>query len=66
MLARRRSSKIARSCGLEPTRARTLLAGAILLAESGHALARPLTLAGGGLREGAALALAAEGAALAA
>jgi exopolyphosphatase/guanosine-5'-triphosphate,3'-diphosphate pyrophosphatase len=66
MLARRRSAKIARSYGLEPTRARTLLAGAILLAESARALDRPLTLAGGGLREGAALALAAEGAALAA
>jgi exopolyphosphatase/pppGpp-phosphohydrolase len=65
-LARRRSTKVARANGLEPTRARTLLAGAILLAEASRTLDRPLTLARGGLREGAALALATEGAAVAA
>jgi exopolyphosphatase / guanosine-5'-triphosphate,3'-diphosphate pyrophosphatase len=65
-LARRRSTKVARAYGLEPTRARTLLAGAILLAEASRTLDRPLTLARGGLREGAALALATEGAAVAA
>ena len=65
-IARRRSAKVARAHGLEPTRARTLLAGAILLAEAARTLDRPLTLAGGGLREGAALALASEGAVVAA
>jgi exopolyphosphatase / guanosine-5'-triphosphate,3'-diphosphate pyrophosphatase len=65
-LSRRRSTKVARAYGLEPTRARTLLAGAILLAEAARTLDRPLTLARGGLREGAALALATEGAAVAA
>ena len=65
-LARQRSTKVARVHGFEPTRARTLLAGAILLAETAATLDRPLTLAGGGLREGAALALASEGAATAA
>ena len=66
LLARRRSPKVARAYGLERTRARTLLAGAILLAEAARVLDRPLTLAGGGLREGAALALASGGAASAA
>jgi exopolyphosphatase/pppGpp-phosphohydrolase len=61
-LARRRSVKVARAYDLEPTRARTLLAGVILLGEAGRTLDRPLTLAAGGLREGAALALASEGA----
>jgi len=65
-LSRRRSTKVARAYGLEPTRARTLLGGAILLAEAAHTLDRPLNLARGGLREGAALALATEGAAVAA
>ena len=65
-LARRRSTKIARAYGLEQTRGRTILAGAVLLAESARTLDRPLSLAAGGLREGAALALAAEGAAVAA
>jgi exopolyphosphatase / guanosine-5'-triphosphate,3'-diphosphate pyrophosphatase len=65
-LARRRSTKVARAHGLEPNRARTLLAGAILLAEASGTLDRPLTLARGGLREGAALALATAGAAAAA
>jgi exopolyphosphatase / guanosine-5'-triphosphate,3'-diphosphate pyrophosphatase len=65
-LSRRRSAKVARAYGLEPTRARTILAGAILLAEAARTLDRPLTLASGGLREGAALALASEGAVAAA
>lgn len=65
-LSRQRSTKLARVHGFEPTRARTLLAGAILLAETAAVLDRPLTLAGGGLREGAAHALASEGAATAA
>ena len=66
MLSRRRSTKLARAYTLEPTRSRTLLAGAILLAEAASTLDRPLTLASGGLREGAALALASEGAVAAA
>ena len=65
-LARRPSSKVARRHGLPPTRARTLLGGAILLAEAAATLDRGLVLARGGVREGAALALAAEGAATAA
>ena len=65
-LARRRSAKVARTHGVDSSRARTLLAGAILLAEAARTVERPLTLARGGLREGAALALASEGAAAAA
>ena len=65
-LARRRSTKVARVAGIDERRAETLLGGALLLAESARVLGRPLTLARGGLREGAALALAREGAAAAA
>lgn len=65
-LSRQRSTKVARVHGFEPRRARTLLAGAVLLAETAAILDRPLTLGDGGLREGAALALASEGAATAA
>jgi exopolyphosphatase/guanosine-5'-triphosphate,3'-diphosphate pyrophosphatase len=65
-LGRRRSTKVARAAGIDERRAETLLGGALLLAESSRALGRPLTLARGGLREGAALALAREGAAAAA
>ena len=65
-LARRRSAKVARAAGIDERRAKTLLGGALLLAESSRTLGRPLTLARGGLREGAALALAREGAAAAA
>ena len=65
-LSRQRSTKVARVHGFEPRRARTLLAGAVLLAETAATLDRPLTLGDGGLREGAALALASEGAATAA
>jgi exopolyphosphatase/guanosine-5'-triphosphate,3'-diphosphate pyrophosphatase len=65
-LARRRTAKIARSLGLHPARASTTLAGVLLLAEAARVLGRPLTLARGGLRDGAAVALATEGAAAAA
>ena len=65
-LARRRSTKVARAAGIDERRAETILGGALLLAESSRVLGRPLTLARGGLREGAALALAREGAAAAA
>jgi exopolyphosphatase/guanosine-5'-triphosphate,3'-diphosphate pyrophosphatase len=60
ILARRRSGKVAREVGIDPSRAGTLLAGALLLGEASRTLGRPLRLARGGLREGAALALAAE------
>jgi exopolyphosphatase/guanosine-5'-triphosphate,3'-diphosphate pyrophosphatase len=60
LLARRRSGKVARDVGIDPSRAGTLLAGALLLGEASRTLGRPLRLARGGLREGAALALAAE------
>ena len=60
ILAGRRSAKVARRAGIDPDRAGTVLAGALLLAEASRALRRPLRLARGGLREGAALALASE------
>ena len=52
--------ELARDVGIDPSRTGTLLAGALLLGEASRTLGRPLRLARGGLREGAALALAAE------
>jgi len=66
ILSSRRSAKVARGAGIDLDRAPTVLAGALLLAESSRTLRRPLRLARGGLREGAALALARESQALAA
>ncbi len=60
ILARRRSARVARDVGIDSSRAGTVLAGALLLGEASRALRRPLQLARGGLREGAALALASE------
>lgn len=60
LCARRPSAKLARSFGLDAARAETLLAGALLLAETSRRLRAPFRLARGGLREGAALALAAQ------
>jgi exopolyphosphatase / guanosine-5'-triphosphate,3'-diphosphate pyrophosphatase len=60
ILARRRSSKVARGAGIDERRAGTVLAGALLLAETSRLLGRPFTLARGGLREGVALGLARE------
>ncbi len=60
ILARRRSARVARDVGIDLSRAGTVLAGALLLGEASRALRRPLQLARGGLREGAALALASE------
>ena len=60
LCARRPSAKLARSFGLDAARAETLLAGALLLAEASRRLRAPFRLARGGLREGAALALAAQ------
>ncbi|MCY7302883.1 MAG: hypothetical protein LH654_07560 [Thermoleophilia bacterium] len=58
-LARRPATKTTRSFGISVERAETLLAGAILLSEACRALGTPLELGRGGLREGAALELAA-------
>lgn len=58
VLSRRRAARALRRFGISPTRAETVLGGALLLAAASRALGRPLELAAGGLREGAALALA--------
>ncbi len=50
----RTSAEIAREYGLDPVRARTLLAGTLILAEAQRRLGVPLEVARGGLREGAA------------
>lgn len=50
--------RIAAAYGLERSRARTILAGALILAEVQRRLDVPFEVARGGLREGAALALA--------
>ena len=60
ILARRRSSKVARGAGIDERRAGPVLAGALLLAETSRLLGRPFAVARGGLREGMALALAGE------
>ena len=59
LLARRSALKTARSFGISAERAETLLAGALLLAEACRVLDTSLELGRGGLREGAALELAA-------
>lgn len=64
-LASRPSREIADRYGLAAERARTLAAGALILAEAQRRLGLPLEVARGGLREGAALALLAERAAAA-
>lgn len=58
MLARRASAKVGRDAGIHPVRAASALGGALLLAEAARLLDRQLTLARGGVREGAALELA--------
>ena len=62
-IARATSNELARDLGLDRSRAGTLLAGAIILAEAQRRLCVPLEVARGGLREGAAAALLAEPAA---
>jgi exopolyphosphatase / guanosine-5'-triphosphate,3'-diphosphate pyrophosphatase len=57
--SRRTVEQLARTFALRRARAETLAAGAIVLGETARLLGRPLELARGGLREGAALALAA-------
>ena len=57
VFASRPSADAATLFGIAPERAGTVLAGALLLAETARLLGRPLELARGGLREGVALAL---------
>ena len=57
ILARRPAQKVARKFGIDAHRAATVLAGALVFGEVSETLGQPLTLARGGLREGAALAL---------
>lgn len=54
------SSEISAIHGIDPERARTLLAGALILSEVRRRLAVPIVVARGGVREGAAMALGAE------
>jgi exopolyphosphatase/guanosine-5'-triphosphate,3'-diphosphate pyrophosphatase len=55
-LSSRTPGRIANAYGLERSRARTILAGALILAEVQRSLGVPFEVARGGLREGAALA----------
>jgi exopolyphosphatase / guanosine-5'-triphosphate,3'-diphosphate pyrophosphatase len=55
---RRSSRRTARALSIHPSRAETVVAGAIVLSEISQAIGRRLELADGGLREGAALSLA--------
>ena len=59
LLAARPAAESAASLGLRPDRARTLLAGALILAEVSSHIGVPFRPARGGIREGAALRLAA-------
>jgi len=54
------SSEIAADCSIDPERARTLLGGALILSELQLRLVVPIVVGRGGVREGAALALAAQ------
>ena len=56
-LSRLKRAKITKRFAVPPPRAATLLGGAILFAEAQRRLGLPLELAGGGVREGSALAL---------
>jgi exopolyphosphatase/guanosine-5'-triphosphate,3'-diphosphate pyrophosphatase len=56
--SRRPAREVARAHSLHPHRARTLLAGALLLAETSRSLALPLEVSAAGMREGAAQRLA--------
>lgn len=66
LLARRPAARALRRFGIDESRAETVLAGALLPEQAARLLERPLELARGGLREGAALELAQEQAAAAA
>jgi exopolyphosphatase / guanosine-5'-triphosphate,3'-diphosphate pyrophosphatase len=54
-LVKRTSREIASSYGVDPARARTLLAGTLILSEVQHRLGTTLEVGRGGIREGAAL-----------
>ena len=60
MLRKRPSAELAAEHGLAPERARTLAAGAVILAEMQRRLMVPLVVGRGGVREGALLAQAAQ------
>lgn len=57
LLRERRSSRIAKTFGVDRGRARTLAAGAVILAAVQHRLGIPLQVSRTGLREGAVLAM---------
>ena len=65
VLASRPAAESATALGIRPDRARTLLAGALILEEVSRLLGQPFTPSRGGIREGAALRLAARHAAAA-
>ena len=65
LLASRPAAESADALGVRPTRARTLLAGALILEEVSRLLGQPFMPSRGGIREGAALRLAARHAAAA-
>ena len=56
-LCKRSSREVARSAGIDRERARTLAAGAVILAEVQRSMHAPLTVSSAGLREGVALTL---------
>ncbi|MGZ8783121.1 MAG: Ppx/GppA phosphatase family protein, partial [Gaiellaceae bacterium] len=58
LLARRPAVESAKALGIRPDRARTLLAGAVILAKVSRLLDVPFSPSRGGIREGAALRLA--------
>jgi exopolyphosphatase/guanosine-5'-triphosphate,3'-diphosphate pyrophosphatase len=60
LLRKQPSSEVAEEYGIAPERARTLAAGAVILAEMQRRLVVPLVVGRGGVREGALLALAAQ------
>jgi exopolyphosphatase / guanosine-5'-triphosphate,3'-diphosphate pyrophosphatase len=62
-LTKRSAREISLSAGVDRERARTLLAGALILAEVERRLARPVVVSSAGLREGVVLVLLAERAA---
>ena len=62
-LTKRTAREISRSAGVDRERARTLLAGALILAEVERRLSAPLVVSSAGLREGVVLALLAQRAA---
>jgi exopolyphosphatase/pppGpp-phosphohydrolase len=65
VLASRPAAESANTVGIRPDRARTLLAGALILEEVSRLLGHSFTPSRGGIREGAALRLAARHAAAA-